>query len=396
MKNLFKLFLLMIFFFGVGCKKYFGEETNVDFIDKPEFQLRSVAFVPILPILDQFVKPTHVLNGFDELIYVVDAGSEEIISFDESGRETGRMKVQGVTSIAQDRKFDLLAIGTRDTVITGVDYKLSCIYRIDLHGNLGYGLKYARVVNEIVHPYYFKSTFSSGDKDVSFKNICILDNNEFYVTRTGKNNSTTQFGGPDDAILRFDGEDKYVTPVSVTTLSGSFFIDYFKAPSGITGLVQPPQITAKGKPDFIYTSVKPDNSIKIQYIEYFETEFGSSYSPKVFAVGDTSQAEGFMTMPGRFLKPSSITLSGDGRNFIFVTDADKDSLFLFSFNGFEGVKPAPGASSTRYIKVSFGGTGIAATQFRDPMGIAFKNDILYVADSGNGRVLRFKLTTDFD
>jgi len=35
-------------------------------------------------------------------------------------------------------------------------------------------------------------------------------------------------------------------------------------------------------------------------------------------------------------------------------------------------------------------------QFNEPRGLACWNQILYVCDAGNGRVLRFKLTLDFD
>ena len=380
----------------LGCEKFFGDKTDVSFIDKPTYQQREIAYVPILPVLDNFTRPTDVISGFDELIYVVDAGTEEVISLDQSGRETGRFKVPGIVSVSQDRKLDLLATGTKKTNISGVNYDLSCIYRIDLHGNVGYGLKYAKIVNELVHPFYFKSTFSSGDKDVKFNKVAILNNNTYYVSRSGNSNSNTQFGGPDDAVLLFGVDDKLITPVSVTTLSGAFYGDYFKKPQGLAGLVQPPQITAKGKPDFIYTSLQQNNAIKVQYIEYNETEFGSSYSPKIFSVGDTSQADGFLTMPGKFEAPYAITISGDGTNFIFVTDMLKDSLFQFSNNGYEGVKPPPGSNATKYVKVSFGGKGKSPVQFNQPMGVAILNKIVYVADSGNGRILRFKLTTDFD
>lgn len=379
-----------------GCDKYFGDKTDSSFIDKPTYQQREIAFVPILPVLSKFVKPTDVLAGFDELIYIVDAGTEEIIAMDESGRELSRLKVPGVTTVVQDRKLDLLAIGTKETKIANITYQLSCIYRIDLHGAAGYGLKNARIFNEIVHPFYYKTTFSSSDKDVKFTKITILANNDYYVSRTGNSNNPNQFGGPDDAILLFGSNDKVITPVSVTTQSGGFFGDYFKKPSGLCGLVQPPQLTAKGKADFIYTSTEPSNAIKVQYIEYNESEFGSSYSPKIYAVGDTSQASGFLTFPGKFSKPEHIILAGDGTGFIFVTDTDKDSLYLFSSNGFEGVKPLPGSNQKKYINVSFGGQGLGATQFNNPQGVAYKNKILYVADSGNGRILRFKLTTDFD
>lgn len=391
-----KRFVLIVWFFTSSCDNFFGDKTNIEFIDKPQYQLRDIAYVPILPVLDRFVRPTDVVTGYDELMYVVDAGAEEIVALDESGRITGRMKVPGVVSVAQDRKFDLLAVGVKETVVAGVTYKLSCMYRIDLHGANGYGIQYGRIVREVVHPFYFKSTFSSGDKEVRFGKVTVLANNTYYVSRSGSNNSNTQFGGPDDAILLFSATDQFITPVSVTTQSGGFYGDYFKKPSGLSGIVQPPQITAKGKPDFLYTSVESGNAIKVQYIEYNETEFGSSYSPRIFLVGDTAQAEGFLTMPGRFKNPSSVAVAGDGTNFIFVTDAATDSVYQFSANGYEGIKPLPGSNSRKYVKVSFGGTGNTAVTFNKPMGIALKNKILYVADSGNGRVLRFKLTTDFD
>ena len=35
------------------------------------------------------------------------------------------------------------------------------------------------------------------------------------------------------------------------------------------------------------------------------------------------------------------------------------------------------------------------SQFNSPTAVAYKNKIVWVCDTGNGRVLRFKLTTDF-
>jgi len=72
-----------------SCEGFFGKKTDLTFIDAPVFQARDVAYVPIQPIIDGFFEPTDVIAGFDELIYVVDAGSQEIIAFDQSGREQG-------------------------------------------------------------------------------------------------------------------------------------------------------------------------------------------------------------------------------------------------------------------------------------------------------------------
>ncbi len=376
-----------------GCEGFFGKKTDLGFIETPEFQIRDISYVPIQPALTQFVRPVDVITGFDELMYVVDEGSQEIISLDESGRELGRFTVQGVTALAQDRRLDLLAIGTKTiTISDSVNFDVACIYRIDLHGDLGYGIKHAVVTNEVIHPFYYKATFSSSDPLVTFNAIGILENNQYYVTRNGIGGNN--FDGPDDAVLLFNTKDEFVTPIGVSS-HGALFRDYFKKPFGLITTVQPPQILAGGGNDFIYSSVSPEGVIKVQYIEFIETEFGATYEPRILKV-DEDEADGFLTFPYRFDEPKGLALSGDGTNHIFITDAKKDSIYLFSLNGFEGVKPPPGYSTTKYIDVSFGGTGTGLTQFNEPRGVAYKNRVVYVADAGNGRVLRFKLTSDFD
>lgn len=376
-----------------GCEGFFGTKTNLDFIDKPEFQVRTISYVPIQPVLDQFQRPVDILTGYDELIYVVDEATEEIIAFDESGRELARKFVQGVKAIAQDRKFDILAIGTKTDTISNIEYDLTCIYRLDLHGSQGYGLQYSTVVNTIVHPFYYKTTFSSTDKDVVFNDIAVLRDNRFYVTRNGE--ATSTLSGPDDAMLLFDRDDNFVTPIAVTS-AGSLFRDYFKKPFGVTTNIQPPQISAFGNDEFMFTSIDENGVIKVQYIEIIESEFGSIYRPKIYQVEDTSKAEGYLTEPNRFGQPTGITIAGDATRHIFVLDSEKDSLYLFSSNGFEGTKPPPAYPTSKFVNVSFGGAGKSLVQFNNPMAVAYKNEIVYVADAGNSRVLRFKLTTDFE
>ncbi|MCB9262268.1 MAG: hypothetical protein H6607_07835 [Flavobacteriales bacterium] len=376
----------------MSCDGFFGKKTELDFIEKPDFQIRDIAYVPIQPVLNTFQRPVDILSGFDELLYVVDEATEEIISLDESGRELGRFHVQGVTSVAQDRRLNLLAIGTKTDTISGLEYKLTCIYRIDLLGANGYGINHAKIVNEIVHPFYYKATFSGTDASVKFNRIGILEDNRYYVSRTGL--GSNQFDGPDDAILLFNQQDVFVSPVTIE-VQGGLDREYFKKPFGLTTTVQPPQISANGGNDFLFTMISPDRSIKAGYIEFIETEFGASYKPRVMPHNE-DEADNFLTYPNRFESPQGLALAGDGTNHIFITDSKKDSLYLFSLNGNEGVKPPPGYSSTQYINVSFGGKGEGLMNFNQPMGVAYKNKVVYVADAGNGRVLRFKLTSDFD
>ncbi len=383
----------------VACEDYFGEKTDLDFIEIPEYSTRDIAYVPIQPAFTQFGKPVSICVGFDELIYVADELTEEIVCLDEAGRVQGRFSIPGLKFITQDRTFDLLAIGTKDTTVNGVSYSLSAIYRINQLSPLGYGLDFASVEHITVHPFYFKNSFSSTDADVTFNGIAVIGdnsnptrNNQYYVTRQGPSaNNANQ--GPDDAVVLFDNNDDYLTPISVQTSSG-LFNDYFQDPFDITGFAKPPQISANNSPDFFFTSRVQNNLLRVQRIQFIESEFGAEYRPLIY--GPDPITDGYLNEPGKFETPMGVTLAGDESRYIFVSDASKDSIYQFTANGLEGVPPPPASGETRYAIASFGGNGQDLTQFNEPRGLAYFNNILYVCDAGNGRVLRFKLTLDFD
>lgn len=383
--------------FWGGCDAFFGSKTPPDFLDVPQFDDRTVAYVPIQPVLDGLNYPVDVIAGWDELIYVADAGEEEIISYDQAGTELARFPIPGLGQIAQDRRLDILATGTRDTLINGTAFTLPAIYRLRLSNAGGYGLNVARITQVIVHPFYFKSsTPTSSDEQVRFTGIAPLGDNYYYVSRTGPVNNPNRFGGPDNAVLRFDQNDVYVTPVAVSTNLG-LFRDYFKTPSAITSYAQPPQSPAVNRTgDFLFAAVDPNAVLKVQGIRLVESDAGASYEVVNFLVSDTSRADRFLYESNRFTEPVDITVAGDVTRYIFVVDAARDSLYQFNALGFEGANPPAGSRSNKVIRASFGGRGIGLTQFNEPRGVAYLNRIVYVADAGNGRVLRFKLTTDFE
>lgn len=390
-----------------GCNGFFGKKSDLSFIDKPNYQDREVAYVPIQPVLDQFSEPSQVIAGFDELIYVVDQGTNEIVSFNVSGKELGRLQIPGLYSIAMDRAFDILAIGTYDTTFGGENLTLSCIYRINQKNGILYGLQYAKYKAAIIYPLYNKTTTATkSDEEVQFKNIACLGDNTYYVTKQGPSKPTNIFNCAgvtnDDAVLQVrpdleTGEpDKFISPISVTTSSGTNNC-YWTYPQSITTLVQPPQapdITSSR--DFIFTSIDPDLSIKVQYIEYSEDRDGVQYLQKILPTNEFEKADGFLYEANKFKKPMGVTVAGDRTNYIFVVDAETDSLYQFNAEGYEGANPPPFSTSKKQITASFGGTGIGLTQFNNPTSVAYYDNIVYVADKGNGRVLRFKLTTDFD
>ncbi len=398
MKNKFQIFLFIFCCIAVfsACEKPLGDKTNLDFIAVPNYDEQPIAFVPIQPALNNFINPVDIFIGYDELIYVADKSLQKVFCFDQSGIKISELSIQGVKAIAMDRSLELLALGTKDTIINGISFTLDAIYRYNLTGGTGYGLASAVKTKTVIHPFYFKTSFTTSDTATKLNGISIMADNSYYVTRSGPSNAPNQIGGPDDAVLVFSTNDRFITTVNVQTEQG-LVSDYFRKPFAISTLAKAPQspIVKQGG-DFLFTSLNGTSALKAQYISYVSSEFGSSYTLNTSLSGqDTSKADGFMYSPHKFANPHGITIAGDGSNYIFVTDISKDSVYLFTLNGLEGIQPPPGNSSTKNIKVSFGGTGIGPKQFNKPTAVAYHNKILYICDTGNGRISRFKLTTEF-
>lgn len=377
-----------------GCEGFWGKKTQKDFLDVPIYNDKTIAYVPVQPAITGFDTPTDIIAGWDNLIYVADSGSQQIISFDEAGNELGRFFVPGLSAIAQDRKLDLLATGTKDTTVGGVMLKLPTIYRIHQINNQGnVGLQYAHISQANIHPFCFNpaATPTVTDAQVRFTSIAIVADNSYYVAKTGPSTGTQG-----DAAVRFDAQDRFISPISVNTTVG-VFSNYFKKPQSIVSYAQPPQTPAvEKKADFLFASWEENQVLKVQGIAYKESDLGASYEVISFPqTQDSNKADGILYQPYRFSHPSDITIAGDGTGYIWVVDAIKDSLYQFNGKGYEGVNAPSGSASTRAIKASFGGKGNGLLQFNRPMGVAYMNNIVYVADAGNKRVLRFKLTTDF-
>lgn len=391
------LFCLAALLTLTGCEGFWGKKTDVSFIDVPVYNSRQVAYVPIQPAWDNVLRPVDVIAGYDQLIYVADGLTHEIVAMDQAGNEQGRFPIPGLRQIAQDRTLDIMALGTFDTTISGTPYSLAAIYRLELKNASGYGLKHAVIQKKLVHPFYFKVSFKpTEDASDVFTGIAMRADNKYYVTRNGTNNSTLQFGGPDDGVLLFDDDDRFQTVLGISTSSGTFQ-NYFVDPSSIVCLAQPPQSPfVEEDPDFIVSVTNGSTVLKVVYVDAQETMDGNSYVLKQFTTTDTAAAENFLYTPYRFSHPADLAYTGDGTNYIFVLDDEKDSLLQFTNAGLEGVAAPAGSESKKNIRVSFGGLGDDLTQFRDPSGVAYLDQIVYVADAGNGRVLRFKLTTDFD
>ena len=426
-----------------GCDGVFGSKddaTTDEIFDEGQVDptlLDEVGYVPLNPFYTQgamgtFDRPVDVYVGYDELIYVADAAGLHVL--DLAGRPqrlvsaVGGQPLRDITAIVQDRSLDVLVAARRDTTLDGQTWDLAVVYRLR---DITTG---APSIEDIVwHPFDDRSRSNnqfrdprcygippsectqavlddpSGtiltDEDASFTDIAPLADNSFYVSRSGPVNTQAQ-GLPSivrafNGVLSFapDGTNtRYISALSATqpSLLSAVY------PSALATPVGPPQRTTfSNTQDFLVAQNPPDQVVRypVLSVRVFETPNGTEFRVDTDLLGVTANpdnGDGFLYEDFGMRNPTALALAADETGYLFATDAGTDSLYIFNRNGVEGVAPPPGAGSIRPVKVSFGGEGSGALSFRDPQGVAYFERIVYVADTGNNRIARYRLNTDFE
>ncbi|RNC84389.1 MAG: hypothetical protein ED557_05225 [Balneola sp.] len=378
-------------------------------------------YAPVLPFWGGFDAPTDVHVGFDEFVYVTDAVGVHLLDrADLSPRVT--IPLRGAVAVTQDRLLNIYVAARIDTVVESIDpgitWDLPAVYKIK---NLN-GVGPIQYVDTLIFPFDDASlsttaaqnsrlnrSLSVNYENVEITGISVLGDNSIYVTRRGPFLESDQVAAPDNTVLEFqrivDGgvrTDKMRNVRQIRALSPS--IPSLRSGIGISSIssfVSPPQRDSFTEDrSFMITQADQSRDIpfRVLWINAVETVDGLIFEQNSELLAqDTSQADGFMYDPNKFMLPEDITFGGDDDSYIFVVDALTDSLYQFQLNGQEGVPPPAGAEDqTRQVLVSFGGNGSGPKQFNMPSGVAYFNRVIYVADKGNNRISRFKLTSDFE
>lgn len=411
-----------------GCSDIFGSKhlsiTNDVFKagkKDPNAASDVIGYAALVPFWKGFDHPTDVYIGFDELVYVTDAKGLHIL--DRAGREYRVVPFKGATAVVQDRMLNVYVAARIDTVIKDVDpntsWDLAAIFKIhNANGSNGGDIVY---MDTLIQPFAdaSRSTFTSqtsrlikndpnSEEQVQFTGLAILGDNTLYVTRRGPVNPTNEVAAPDNIVLEFqpvvaNGKetDKMRNVRQIRTLSPTI-------PSLVSGIgmsdimtfVAPPQ-RESFTTDRSFLVAQADQATNIPYrvlwINAVETSDGLVFQPNTGLLQqDTSKADGFLYELGKFKEPTGLAYAADGTNYIFVTDAGTDSLYVFEANGYEGVTPPAGSDAKKPIIVSFGGKGDGPKSFDSPSGVAYFDKVVYVADKNNNRITRYKLTTDFE
>ena len=421
------LLILLATFFGAGCESIFGSKndgTNKEIFDEGKIdpQLENVdGYAPVLPFWGGFDAPNDIHVGFDTFVYVTDNNGVHLLDrADLSPRRT--IQLQGANAVTQDRLLNIYVSARIDTTIikngSPVIFNLPAVFKIK---NLN-GTGDLQFVDTLIFPFddaslststaqnaRLNKSSSNNYENVEITGLSILADNSLYVTRRGPQNSTNQIAAPDNTVLEFTRIEQNGVPTNkmvnirqITTLNPvNPSLRSAVRLSSIASFVTPPQRDRlTDERSFLIAQASQSQSIdfRVLWINAIETIDGLVFQQNSSLLSqDTSQANGFLYEPGKFQLPADIAFSGDDDAYIFVIDSEKDSLFQFQSNGQEGVNPPAGAdANSKKIIVSFGGEGVGPKQFNNPSGIAYYRTIVYVADTGNNRIARFKLTTDFE
>ncbi|MFA6467841.1 MAG: hypothetical protein WCW35_03015 [Bacteroidota bacterium] len=310
-----------------------------------------------------FSNPQAILYGADQLFYVADTYNDRIVLLDQAGSIRGILSgIRRPRCLAQDNRLDLL-IGAEHIDATTSD-TIGIVYRVklvDAQHQIG-SAKIDTVWREPARP------------NRRFVGIAVTINDEFLVVRDGPDNTSPV--DPDSRVLRFKYakldsttyKDKLVTPLGDFQAGQGIAITTLNHPTGIA--------TFPNSQDFVLVQT----SDGIQYSAVWMTYTITSDFEGWIAKYDPAQITGIdFIRPNRFKDARGVAIDRIRRD-VFIVDAELDSIVKFNSRG-------------RFKTESFGGRSLGISLDR-PSGIAVAENTLYVCDSGNNRIVLYRLSTD--
>jgi hypothetical protein len=349
------LMILSVFFLLQGCDRKFNANELLAPNSGGGNITGDTVYVQLNPAWEGFNNPQDIYIGHDGFLYVADTDNNRIVLMNVAGQILGSLSIQKPVSIAQDYKLNLIVCAEFDTL----NQTYSAVYKIDLF-SVDHQIDEAQPVRLLPRATDLSKPERRYTAAVAFFN------NMFYVARTGPDNSS--LFDPDNSILMFIPKSFYGGGEGDTLLGRLPNID--PVSSGLLTANQISSLTSFDKRNInMVVTLTGNTNFKAQQWDYVISQIEEKYV-SYFSPGDSVE----FSKPNRFVQPEGSTVDPSGN--IFIVDAAKDSVFKFNAFGNE--------------LQSFGGSEV----FNKPSGVAFNNKTLYIADSGNNRILRFILSTD--
>ncbi len=347
--------LLFVCFLGLqGCEEKFPLSQLPDPNIRPT--IGDTSYIEIVPPYDGFGGPEALLIGQDQLMYVADAKNNSIVMMSLAGQQLATRPILSPRALAQDLRLDLLVAGS---VVEASGDTIGAVFRIKLVASR-HDLATARLDTVWKEP---------GRPKRRFVGIGVLPNNRYVVARSGPDNSS--FVDPDGRVLLFNADDTFQTPL------GDFIT---RAGSGITDINRPTGVAMfPNARDFLLLQETEGMAYGVLWMVYQSDPNFEGWLPRFDPSLPELRSNDFIR-PGRFVLPSGAVVDGRRRD-IFVADAALDSIIKFDSRG-------------RFRSESFGFQR-SGGRMLEPTGLAFFDRTLYVADRKTGRILRYRLSIDF-
>jgi hypothetical protein len=347
LKYLLVLFIAQFFSFGCGDK-----------FDISEFSTSSsgnisgdTVYVKLNPDWTGFNKLQDVIIGREPLIYIADTENNLVVMLNLDGRRLGSKSIKRPISIAQDYKLNLIVCGEFDTL----GQSFSAVYKIDLV-SANHQIENAPVKRILPR----LSDLNKPER--KYTGVAVFYDNSYLVSRQGPNNSNLI--DPDNSLLKFTSskngnQDSLIGRVAL--------LDPIS--TGILSVNKVSRLKSFDKKNYdILLSLTGVNSFKVQWLRYVNSQEFTGYE------NNLTPAQSTLMNPGYFEQPQGISIDESGN--IYVVETSKDSIYKFNSFGDK--------------LIGFGGRSV----FSEPYAVAYFDKILYVADRGNNRILRFILSTD--
>lgn len=355
MKKVFSSLLLILFI--AGCSEKF-DITQFKTDDSANIGGDTV-YVQLMPNWEGFNKPQDIFIGREPFIYIADTDNDRIVMMNLAGQILGTKTIKRPVAISQDYKLNLIVCAEFDTLVGGAVKTFSAVYKLNLV-NANHNIGEAQVVRLLPRAVDFNFPLRKYTAAITFYD------NTFFIARQGPNN--TSIFDPDNSLLIFHPKSFYGNGQGDTLVGRVANIDPIS--SGLISANQISSMTSLNRKnyDFIAT-LTGNNSFKAQWFNYEVTALGERYVSRFTPSDGVS-----FVVPNKFGRPEGSWVDASGN--IYVADAQKDSIYKFNAFGDE--------------LQSFGGPSV----FNSPGGVAVSDRTLYVADTGNNRILRFILSTD--
>ncbi|MCF8259350.1 MAG: hypothetical protein K9J12_01135 [Melioribacteraceae bacterium] len=355
MNKNYKILLLIPFLVGlIQCTDKFDTALLSEYTDGGNVNFGDTVYIPQSPDWEGFNNPQDMIIGKEQFVYIADTDNDQVVMMDLSGKVLGSTFIEKPVALDQDFRKDLIVCGAL-THTNGQIY--SAVFKIRMVDAAH------QIANAKIDTLLPKSSFDFLRADRNYTGVASFYDNRFYIGRTGTKNSNPI--DPDNIVMDFRIGTNRKDSLTGRVPNISAVATGIPSANGISSLSSFNNSTL----DFIITLVG-DNSFKVQWLEYQQTDDFTGYRSKLQAFSSE------LMMPNRFSEPQDVALDPSGN--IYVADAAKDSILIFNSFGDE--------------LQSFGGP----ESFIRPHAVAYYDRTLYVLDTGNNRILRFILSTEID